>query len=86
MRNKIWLITLALLAGCIPVGSKEPVGDEKLGRNEEPVVQQEELNVELENFGPAPELQNEIWLNTEKPLRLSDLGGKVVLLDMWTFG
>ena len=42
--------------------------------------------VSLEDFGPAPELENETWLNTEQPLRLENLGGKVVLLDMWTFG
>ncbi len=42
--------------------------------------------MELPNLGPAPELENDIWLNTEAPLRLSDLRGKVVLLEMWTFG
>ena len=40
----------------------------------------------LPNHGPAPELTNEVWLNTDHPLRLSDLRGKVVLLEMWTFG
>jgi hypothetical protein len=40
----------------------------------------------LRNFGPAPELTNETWLNTDTPLRLADLRGKVVLVDMWTFG
>jgi thiol-disulfide isomerase/thioredoxin len=40
----------------------------------------------LEDLGPAPELNNEIWLNTSGPLRLEGLRGKVVLLDMWTFG
>ncbi len=40
----------------------------------------------LPDLGPAPELQNEIFLNTEGPLRLSELRGQVVLLDMWTFG
>lgn len=40
----------------------------------------------LPDLGPAPELTNEIWLNTEGPLRLADLRGSVVLLEMWTFG
>src|SRR5688572_8057485 len=34
----------------------------------------------------APELANEVWLNTDQPLRLADLRGKVVALEMWTFG
>ena len=37
-------------------------------------------------LGDAPELTNDIWLNTDVPLRLEDLYGKVVLIDMWTFG
>lgn len=41
---------------------------------------------DLPNLGAAPELTNEAWLNTDVPLRLADLRGQVVLLDMWTFG
>jgi thiol-disulfide isomerase/thioredoxin len=40
----------------------------------------------LPDLGPAPELTSEAWLNVERPLRLGDLAGKVVLLEMWTFG
>ena len=39
----------------------------------------------MPDFGPVPEFSNESWLNTDVPLRLSNLRGKVVLLDMWTF-
>ncbi len=39
----------------------------------------------LPDLGPAPELQNTIWLNTDSPLRLADLRGKVVIVEMWTF-
>jgi thiol-disulfide isomerase/thioredoxin len=42
--------------------------------------------MDLENLGPAPELENEVWLNTDHPLRLRDVRGQVVLLEMWTFG
>jgi hypothetical protein len=38
------------------------------------------------DLGLAPELTNDTWLNVESPLRLADLRGKVVAIDMWTFG
>ena len=40
----------------------------------------------LPNLGSAPELTNEVWLNTDQPLRLESLRGRVVLLEMWTYG
>ena len=40
---------------------------------------------DLTDFGPAPELAGSIWINTSAPLRLADLRGRVVLLEMWTF-
>lgn len=38
------------------------------------------------DLGAAPELTSDVWLNTDTPLRLANLRGKVVLLEMWTFG
>jgi hypothetical protein len=64
----------------------QTVDDPRLELNSTAAPTQVEIRAELENLGPAPELVNETWLNTEQPLRLADLAGKVVLLEMWTFG
>jgi len=40
----------------------------------------------LPDLGPAPELTNDIWLNVDSPLRLAELQGRVVIVEMWTFG
>ena len=35
----------------------------------------------------APELKGDIgWLNTDKPLSIAGLKGKIILLDFWTYG
>ena len=40
----------------------------------------------LNDYGKAPEIVTEGgWLNTEKPLSMEDLLGKVVLIDFWTY-
>lgn len=44
------------------------------------------ITASLPDLGPAPELMNDTWLNVDSPLRLGDLRGKVVALEMWTFG
>jgi hypothetical protein len=61
---------------------------ESLASTGEPAPQstQTPTPISLDNLGPAPELENEIWLNADQPLLLADLRGQVVLLDMWTFG
>ena len=52
----------------------------------QPEVEAKPMNANLPELGLAPELSGDVWLNTAIPLRLADLRGKVVLIDMWTFG
>lgn len=42
--------------------------------------------VSLPDLGLAPDIQNGIWLNSDLPLSIDTLSGKVVLLEFWTFG
>ena len=94
MRKKLyWLCTFSsltwLLAACAP--QPAPAADvppEKTPASlTQPVVQTPTPFVSaLPDLGLAPELTNDTWLNVQQPLRLANLGGKVVLIDMWTFG
>jgi len=40
----------------------------------------------LPDLGLAPDFTNETWLNSDQPLNLASLQGKVVLVEFWTFG
>jgi hypothetical protein len=40
----------------------------------------------LPDLGPAPDFTNEVWINTDAPLTLATLQGKVVLVEFWTYG
>ena len=47
---------------------------------------QPRAKVVANDYGEAPEINTEVWLNTDQPLRLEELRGKVVLVDFWTYG
>ena len=97
MWRGLLLVVMVFLAGCISGGQQavnegSSVQDE--GEHTFPTETQTPVSPTLEpamkptltNLGPAPELSNEVWINSVGPLRLADLRGKVVLLEMWTFG
>ena len=100
MARMILLVLLVFLVACSPgieQASTEPGGTSTFDlestsissptqANDSEAEDESHPSPELPNQGLAPELTNEVWLNTDHPLRLADLRGKVVLLEMWTFG
>jgi len=84
MKRWLWsLVGLGLMvAACAPAGQAAPAA----GAPGASIPEQENAVSNPSPDGPlAPELKNEVWLNTE-PLAAADLRGKVVLIDFWTFG
>ena len=79
MKNIFWILVSLVLIGCSNAGASlsEPSEDDTISSQQ---------IIDLKDYGTAPEIQNEVWLNTDRPLRLSELQGKVVLLEMWTYG
>ncbi len=82
MRSLPFILLIFLLAACTTTSTKEP--NQKESATDIPT--QAAAPSLLPDLGEAPELNNEVWLNTPEPLRLANLRGQVVLLDMWTFG
>lgn len=75
MKRLLLGLVALLLVGCAPQQGDRQSADFSMS----------EL-ASLPDLGPAPELTNDTWLNVDVPLRLADLRGKVVILEMWTFG
>src|ERR1051326_2389791 len=81
MRHFLFAFLALLLFGCaaLPATSASDAQTQSMEDASMP------NHASLPDLGPAPELQNTIWLNTDSPLRLAGLRGKVVILEMWTF-
>lgn len=65
--------------------STAPVAEETALETSPLTPAQTALLATLPSRGAAPELQNEVWFNTE-PLTLTSLRGKVVMVEFWTYG
>lgn len=83
MRKLLFLVLIlpVVLTGCVvppmpATTDASPPGDQDRSANMS----------DLPDLGPAPEIANTVWINSDRPLRLAELEGKVVLIDMWTFG
>lgn len=75
------------LAPPIEAGEEnEPVLEIEAQQTMEPMPTDTEVSPLLPVLGPAPSWENEVWINSETPLPLEELRGKVVLLEFWTFG
>lgn len=86
MKQLVGILWLIFLTGCTIApsaqtddGSSTPVPLE----NSDTSLKK---NIRLSDFGLAPELETTVWLNVDQPLRIENLRGKVVLIEMWTFG
>jgi hypothetical protein len=70
--------------------TKEMMADDKETMAEQvnmprPTEAQQQLLASLPVVGTPPELNNEMWLNSN-PLQLANLRGKVVIVEFWTYG
>ena len=88
MKNKlIWgtavFLSLVLVLAACTAAASEP---EQLEAVTTVPPTPEEIVVNLPDLGEAPEFRNDVWLNSEAPVKLADQRGKVVLLEFWTFG
>jgi hypothetical protein len=96
---RLWVILLLLLTGCAIANPVKITNHDLVEPSPTAAAESNRVPLEtkvtptiipgqsskLPHLGQAPELENTVWLNSE-PLHLADLRGKVVLLDMWTFG
>jgi thiol-disulfide isomerase/thioredoxin len=80
MKHFLFGLISLLLFGCAPQQTHE------VRTQTQPMDAAMPKLASLPDLGPAPELMNDTWLNVNAPLRLANLHGKVVIVEMWTFG
>jgi hypothetical protein len=79
----VFTTLLAALTACTVTDQPSQPVDEPTSQ---PTPQPERPSLDLPDLGEAPEIGNEVWINTDAPVTLADSRGKVVLLEFWTFG
>jgi MarR-like DNA-binding transcriptional regulator SgrR of sgrS sRNA len=67
----------------ITLATKEP---EAMVEQSSLESEESDLMINLPDLGPAPDITNEVWLNSDTALNLEAVRGRVVLLEFWTFG
>ena len=95
LSSLLWLAVALVIAACSPPASSAPTAaamDSGIQNRPErdASAASEAPEVELRSYAgtvTAAEFPTGLdWLNTEQPLSLAELRGKVVLLDFWTYG
>ena len=77
------LLAVAILLSATGVSSRNTYAQSFIEKTSRSVA----LVTQAQPRSPAPELKGgRGWLNSEKPLSLAALKGKIVLLDFWTYG
>lgn len=84
MRRYFFGLLTLILVGCSAQQVSSSNESDTMPSTEEPTAMPKVAS--LPDLGPAPELTNDIWLNVPSPLRIAELQGKVVIVEMWTFG
>jgi thiol-disulfide isomerase/thioredoxin len=83
MKRYVFGFLALLLFGCSAQQTSSSDQSEVSASTNEPALPKV---ASLPDLGLAPELTNDTWLNVDSPLRIADLQGKVVIVEMWTFG
>ena len=93
MHRNILLIPFLLVAACSPAAIESVDSPASEVESAVPAPSDESQDVEqaegtsFAGTTPAAEFPDGLdWLNTEQPLSIADLRGKLVLLDFWTYG
>ncbi|MFQ5941938.1 MAG: thioredoxin-like domain-containing protein [Anaerolineales bacterium] len=96
MIRSLPIIPFLIIAACAPTVGETTGEDVTVAEHTESSAPEssrqndEVVDEEVRSYAgtvPAPEFPDGLdWLNTEQPLAIADLRGKVVLLDFWTYG
>ena len=98
IKHSVLLLLMLITTACAAAASPEPAPptteDQTAVPDQLPEVEDAATAVQqaaptavpLPVLAPAPDWNNDVWINTDSPLRLADVQGKVVLLEFWTFG
>ena len=88
MRQLLTFLAIALLAAaCTSAGDADSAGSSTSSSTAGAIETPEVVEQSYAGTVPAPEFPDGLdWINTDQPIRLGDLTGKIVLLDFWTYG